>query len=247
MPRPVWFEIPADDLPRAVQFYHSAFGWEITPLEGWPEYWIAKTPMSPNAVMGGAIMSRSAGACTRNTVAVTSLDETVAKVGQAGGKTISERMPIPHGTFVVCADPEGTEFGLIQPEMDEAPPPLEPGPLAMLTVIHFEIPADDVERAIAFYEGVFGWKIAKWDGPMDYWLADTGPDTECGMHGAIARRAAGPCPIDTISVPDVDEYVGKITGAGGAITMAKAEIPGVGWFVGCQDTEGNAFGIMQPL
>ena len=40
----------------------------------------------------------------------------------------------------------------------------------MSKVIHFELPADDPRRAIAFYEKVFGWTISKWEGPMDYWL-----------------------------------------------------------------------------
>jgi predicted enzyme related to lactoylglutathione lyase len=38
------------------------------------------------------------------------------------------------------------------------------GNINMPKVIWFEIPADDPERAIKFYEDVFGWKIEKWDG-----------------------------------------------------------------------------------
>ena len=41
--------------------------------------------------------------------------------------------------------------------------------------IHFEIPADQPERASAFYRDVFGWQFRKWDGPMPYWLITTGP------------------------------------------------------------------------
>ena len=44
----------------------------------------------------------------------------------------------------------------------------------MSRVVHFELCADDPERAVKFYEEVFGWKIQKWDGPQDYWLATTG-------------------------------------------------------------------------
>jgi predicted enzyme related to lactoylglutathione lyase len=39
-------------------------------------------------------------------------------------------------------------------------------------VVHFDIYVDDAERAIAFYQKVFGWTIQKVDG-MDYWLSDT--------------------------------------------------------------------------
>jgi len=48
---------------------------------------------------------------------------------------------------------------------------------------HFEIPSDNPERAISFYEAVFGWKFQKWEGPMPYWLITTGPDSEPGING----------------------------------------------------------------
>ena len=56
----------------------------------------------------------------------------------------------------------------------------------MSRVIHFEIPAGDPERAANFYRKVFGWKIEKWPGPMEYWMASTGAEGTPGMmrsHG----------------------------------------------------------------
>jgi catechol 2,3-dioxygenase-like lactoylglutathione lyase family enzyme len=47
--------------------------------------------------------------------------------------------------------------------------------------IHFELNADDPERAAQFYRRVFGWTIDKWDGPEDYWLVTTGPESEPGI------------------------------------------------------------------
>ena len=47
----------------------------------------------------------------------------------------------------------------------------------MPRVIHFEIPADDPQRAVKFYREAFGWEISTWGGPGEYWLATTGPDT----------------------------------------------------------------------
>ena len=40
----------------------------------------------------------------------------------------------------------------------------------MSRVVHFEISADQPDRAIRFYQNVFGWQFTKWDGPMPYWL-----------------------------------------------------------------------------
>ncbi len=53
--------------------------------------------------------------------------------------------------------------------------------------VHFEISADDPERALHFYQAVFGWKSQKWDGPQDYWLISTG---ENAGHQLVALQLA---------------------------------------------------------
>jgi len=116
----------------------------------------------------------------------------------------------------------------------------------MLRVSHFEVPADEPERLVKFYENVFGWTVRKWNGPMDYWLVMTGETAEPGIDGGIARRGdESPGVIPSIDVPSVDEYVEKITAAGGRIITPKTAIPGVGYLAYFKDTEGNTFGIMQ--
>ena len=113
--------------------------------------------------------------------------------------------------------------------------------------VHFDITADDPERAVAFYEKAFGWKITHWggDGPMDYWLITTGKD-DPGIDGGLAKRNEGQNGVmNTIGVPSVDEYLERITSAGGQVIMPKDAIPGVGWFAACADPDGNQFGIMQ--
>lgn len=118
-------------------------------------------------------------------------------------------------------------------------------------IVHFEIMADDPERALRFYEEVFGWESSKWDGPFDYWLLTTGPADEPGIDGAIMRRRDDDQPgagayVCTASVESVDETVKTVEAAGGQIISPKNAIPGVGYHVYCRDTEGNVFGAMQP-
>lgn len=116
----------------------------------------------------------------------------------------------------------------------------------MLRVTHFEISVDDPERAIKFYTDAFGWKVKKWEGPMDYWLITTGPKDQPGIDGGLMKREhPGASTTNTIDVPSVDEFISKITEAGGKIVAPKQSIPGVGYFAYCQDTEGNTFGIME--
>ncbi|MFL5802628.1 MAG: VOC family protein [Roseiflexaceae bacterium] len=116
----------------------------------------------------------------------------------------------------------------------------------MPRVVHFELSADDPERATKFYSTVFGWQINKWDGPQDYWLITTGEAGTPGIDGAIMRRMEGGAPVvNTIDVPSVDQFVAKIIANGGALALPKMAIPGVGYVAYCIDTEGTTFGLMQ--
>jgi len=120
----------------------------------------------------------------------------------------------------------------------------------MPRVVHFEIHAENPERAISFYKGVLGWNFQKWDGPLDYWVITTGPQEQPGINGGLVRRR-GPINGDaviayvcTVDVPNVDEYTEKATKAGGQLALPKMAIPGIGWLAYCKDTEGNIFGMM---
>lgn len=115
----------------------------------------------------------------------------------------------------------------------------------MPRVSWFDIPADDLQRAQKFYKDVFDWKFDKWDGPMEYYMADTGKE-EPGINGGLTKRMPGQMGItNTITVPSVDEFTKKITDNGGQLITQKMPIPGIGWFAQCTDTEGNIFGIIQ--
>ena len=107
----------------------------------------------------------------------------------------------------------------------------------MSRVIHFDLSADNPERAANFYRTVFEWKVEKWQGPSDYWLMTTGVEKEPGITGGIAGRIK---PEDTTA-----EYANKVEASGGTIRESKQVIAGVGYLVMCKDTEGNTFGIMQ--
>lgn len=116
----------------------------------------------------------------------------------------------------------------------------------MPRVVHFEIDAEKPERAIKFYEKVFGWKIEKWKGPIEYWLITTGKEDEPGIDGGLSRRTeAEPSIVNTVDVSSVDEYVKKVEGNGGSIVRPKMAVPGVGWMAYFKDPEGNLFGMME--
>lgn len=122
--------------------------------------------------------------------------------------------------------------------------------------VHFEIMADDPERAAAFYRDVFGWEVQKWEGgQMEYWMVMTAPkdSTEPGINGGLMRR---PAPLErqcasnayvcTVAVENYDDIAEKILAAGGKGAMPKFALVGMAWQGYFLDTEGNTFGIHQP-
>ncbi|MDX2151725.1 MAG: VOC family protein [Bryobacteraceae bacterium] len=109
--------------------------------------------------------------------------------------------------------------------------------------IHFELHAEDPQRAIRFYETLFGWKFESWPGPMPYWIVSTGEGP--GIDGGLLLRQGGPLTVNTISVDNIDDMIAKATAAGAEVAVPKMAVPTIGWLAYFKDTEGIIFGIMQ--
>ena len=115
----------------------------------------------------------------------------------------------------------------------------------MPRIVHFEIPARDPDALAGFYRNVFGWKIEKWEGPVDYWLVTTGEE-EPGIDGALLRT--NPVHQGTVNVIDVDsvaEFCEKVQAEGGEVVTPRTAIPGLGYVAYIRDTAGNILGLFQ--
>jgi predicted enzyme related to lactoylglutathione lyase len=122
------------------------------------------------------------------------------------------------------------------------------------TIVHFEIPADDVEKMKKFYSDLFGWKIERFPGPTDYWSVQTVPVDEKGMvvrpgvnGGMMKKQMPEQKPVNYISVESVDEYSKKVISLGGQIIVPKMEIPGMDWWAMALDPEGNQIGLFEVM
>jgi hypothetical protein len=117
----------------------------------------------------------------------------------------------------------------------------------MPTIVHFEIPADDLPRAKEFYSKLFGWAIEKAPGDMEYWMvATTDEKGETAVGGGMMQRQHPEHGVTNyIGVPSVDEYVAKIEQLGGKVVVPKMPVPGHGYFAVFLDTENNAMAIWE--
>lgn len=114
---------------------------------------------------------------------------------------------------------------------------------------HFAIHADDCQRAMSFYTGVFGWRFEPW-GPPGFWRIKTG---QRGVEGALHTRfepltGTGIRGFEcSISVRDVAAIGAAVTKHGGRVLMPGSVIQGVGTVMKFQDTEGNVASAIQYL
>jgi uncharacterized protein len=128
------------------------------------------------------------------------------------------------------------------------------------TIVHFEIPANDIERAKKFYNDLFGWKIEKWPGtdgsqltsaatgqPMEYWLITTTDDKgNKALGGGMMKRQMPEHKVTNyIGVKSIDEYKSKVEKLGGKVLAPKHTVSGMGYFALCLDTENNPFAIWE--
>ena len=121
-------------------------------------------------------------------------------------------------------------------------------------VVHFEIPADENERAQAFYREAFEWQMMPVPG-MGYTMMMTGPtDPEHGptdagfINGGLFERSPefpGKGPNIVIDVPSVDEALRKVEAAGGKAVMERIPVGDMGFTGYFTDTEGNLLGLWE--
>ena len=115
---------------------------------------------------------------------------------------------------------------------------------------HFEIPADDVARAKAFYEKTFGWKIKAFPMPAgapEYFGVTTRKKGEPGIDGGLMKRNTPGQPFTNyISVKSIDTMSQAVQANGGSIVTPKQEIgAGMGWISVFKDPENNFIGLHQ--
>jgi hypothetical protein len=119
-------------------------------------------------------------------------------------------------------------------------------------VVHFEVPADDLERAQSFYRDAFGWQLNPMP-EMSYTIVtttkvdDQGRPTEPGAinGGMMTRQRPFTGPVIVISVDDVDGALERVRELGGELLQPRTAVGDMGFSAYFADPEGNVVGLWE--
>lgn len=113
-------------------------------------------------------------------------------------------------------------------------------------VVHFEIPADNPERLGRFYTDLFGWRVEKWPGPLDYWLLYTRTPGAAAIDGGMYRRELpDQRPLNYVHVASAADFAERARLLGGRVILPRTQVPGVGYVAILADPEGNPIGLYE--
>jgi hypothetical protein len=122
----------------------------------------------------------------------------------------------------------------------------------MHKVVHFELPADDADRARTFYQQAFGWRTQSMPG-MGYTLVFTTPTDEQGRPaevggingGMLERQGPITAPVIVVEVDDIDAALAKVVELGGKTALGRQNVGDMGYSAYFVDPEGNVVGLWQ--
>ena len=241
----VWFEHLSGDITRARKFYESLFGWhtESTPMGGAEPY-----PLIMNGNEGiGGLRNAPAGSPSlwMSYLSVPNVDSAHAAALAAGAKSLMPPTDFgPVGRGATLADPTGAVFSIwTGTQGDRADTSKTP-----VGDWHWnELMTRDENKALAFYERVFGYTHDRMDmGPQGtYYVLKQGDK----MRGGLMRSPMSDTPplwMPYVAVADCDATAARVTALGAQLIVPPTDIPGVGRFAALIDPLGACIAFMKP-
>jgi predicted enzyme related to lactoylglutathione lyase len=115
----------------------------------------------------------------------------------------------------------------------------------------YELITPDTAAAAAFYGAVLGWTAQDSGVPgQSYTIFNAASVSVAGMMALPDDMRAGgvpPCWTGYVAVASVDDYVEKVTAAGGRVQRPAEDIPGTGRFAVVADPQGAVFVLFTPI
>lgn len=240
---PSWTDLSTTDVAGAKEFYTTLFGWEYREEETDSAPYSMATKKGLSAAGIGELQTEGHPPVWSTYFAVSNADATAAKVKDAGGRVLLEPFDVTDaGRMAIVSDPTGAVFGIWQAGNHFGAAIVnEHGALNWN-----ELLTDDTEKALAFYQEVFGHEIEVSTSltGSDYFLIKVG---DRGVAGAMAKPMAE-IPNHWgvyFAVDDVAKTIVQATENGGSLVHGPQEIPEVGTFAGLVDPYGSNFTVIQ--
>lgn len=243
--RPIWIDLSSTDATGSQDFYAKLFGWQID-VRPDPQYGGYGRATIDGRDAAGVTPSQDPAQPTHWNLYIHTddVDATAAAVESAGGTVALPALDIPgQCRMAVFQDPTGAYISAWQPagmtgfQADGGN-----------TFAWAEINARGIDRAIDFYEQVFGWTTRR--SPM-------GDGTDYNEFQVEGESVAGAVDVppeapDSVvnawvvyfGVSDVDATFQKAIGLGATQVMEPQEFPG-GRFALITDPQGATFGVLR--
>ncbi|HVN74064.1 MAG TPA: VOC family protein [Methanoregula sp.] len=116
----------------------------------------------------------------------------------------------------------------------------------MPTIVHFDVAAEDPERAKKFYAALFGWKFESYPAMQYNIITTANLDGTPGVGGGLGKRMVPSQRITNyFGVASIDTAMKQVKSLGGNVVSEKMAVPAMGYLANCTDTEGNPFGLWE--
>jgi uncharacterized protein len=242
---PCWVDLGAPDIQKAVSFYTSQFGWDVT--QGGPEvggYSIARLN-GRQAVGIGPLMGPPGTPSSWTTYLATSdADATAEKIRSAGGRLLTDVLDVmDQGRMAIATDITGAAFGIWQAGKHTGAQIVNvPGALTWS-----EQMSRDFEGAKAFYAAVFGYEYGDMssDGFSYATLLINGQQVVGGIGAFPPGMDEGHPSYWTVyfGTTDTDKAVDTAVGNGGGIVRPASDSP-YGRMAIVRDNQGAVFSLI---
>jgi predicted enzyme related to lactoylglutathione lyase len=243
--KPAWVDLSTTDAEAARDFYSKLFGWSLEIAED-PQYGgyaTAKRGEKSAAGIGPKQPGDQSPAVWALYIGTENVDELATKVKDAGGSVVAPPFDVgDQGRMAVFTDPSGAFISAWQAggmSQFEAGGPDTFG--------WAELNARGLERAITFYETVFGWTHTTspfGDGEEYTTFEHAGQP----IVGGLEMNAQIPAEMPSywliyFNADDVDARFKRAIELGGSEMVAPTDMPG-GRFAIVSDPQGAAFGLL---
>jgi len=234
----LWFELSTPDVARAKTFYADVIGWTSRGFPAGPVTYDMIFFGETLDTMVGSYAPAPGAAHWTSCVSVRDLDATVALAAANGGAIVDPIAAVPGvGRRATIRDPQGAVLCLFERIQDDKPD------VAWAKHGDFfwnELHTSDPRAAAAFYGKVIGYAH---EAMGDYHVLSS---SGAGRAGVTAARGEPPHWLPYVMSDDIDATIARVVPAGGTVTTAPTDIPGIGRYAVLRDPAGASLAVMKP-